>query len=154
MTALLKCHDVENDNFCDEYLPLLPDAQKDIPFARIALQKEPDAVNLWIGNSRSVTATHKDNFENIFVQVVGRKHFTLLPPLCYPCMNENQLRSATYQRKGDQLVLGLDDNSDSIPFVTWDPDNPGRNQTPFSHLARPMRVTLYPGDMLYLPAMW
>ncbi|KAG6040961.1 hypothetical protein E4U41_006439 [Claviceps citrina] len=151
----------QNDNFRDEYSPLLPDAQKDIPFARVALQKSPDAVNLWIGNSRSTTATHKDNFENIFVQVIGRKHFVLLPPVCHPCMNEALLKPATYHRGGgggdddDQgLSIRLDDGADLVPFVTWDPDNLEQNPTPLSRFAKPMRVTLDPGDMLYLPAMW
>lgn len=144
----------ENDNFRDEYSCLFPDAQKDIPFARIALQKAPDAVNLWIGNSRSVTATHKDNFENIFVQVVGRKHFVLLPPVCHPCMNETLLTPATYVRDEAGLSIRLDEGVDLVPFVTWDPDDPQSNATRFSHYAQPVRVTLDPGDMLYLPALW
>ncbi|KAK2598970.1 hypothetical protein QQS21_005575 [Conoideocrella luteorostrata] len=144
----------QNDNFRDEYSCLFPDAQKDIPFARIALQKDPDAVNLWIGNSKSVTATHKDNFENIFVQVIGRKHFVLLPPVCHPCMNEVFLTQATYERDDGKLSIRLDKNADLVPFVTWDPDHPETNSTVLSKYAHPMRVTLNPGDMLYLPAMW
>lgn len=145
---------LENDNLRDEYLPLYPDAQKDIPFARISLQKEPDAINLWIGNSHSSTATHKDNFENIFVQVKGRKHFVLLSPLCHACMNEKLLPQATYIRTDRGLILRPDEQSEPVPFATWDPDRPTKECTPSSHLARPLRVTLEPGDMLYLPAMW
>lgn len=144
----------ENDNLRDEYLTLFPDAQKDIPFARIALQKSPDSINLWIGNSHSVTATHKDNFENMFVQIVGRKTFVLLPPLCHPCMNEKQLPPATYVRTDKGFSLYLDEGSEPVPFATWDPDDPETNATPLSSFARPLRVTLEPGDMLYLPAMW
>ncbi|PNY18329.1 Uncharacterized protein TCAP_07565 [Tolypocladium capitatum] len=144
----------QNDNLRDEYLTLFPDAQKDIPFARIALQKSPDAVNLWIGNSKSVTAAHKDNFENVFVQVLGRKHFVLLPPLCHSCMNERLLPPATYVRENQGLSLRLDEGAEPIPFATWDPDDPQTNATPLSSHARPLRVTLDPGDMLYLPAMW
>lgn len=137
-----------------EYDCLLPDAQNDIPFARIALQKHADAVNLWIGNSKSVTATHKDNFENIFVQIIGRKHFVLLPPVCQPCVNESHLMPATYEREGHGLSLRLDDNATSVPFATWDPDHPEANSTALSRYAHPIRVSLNPGDMLYLPAMW
>ncbi|POR33997.1 Transcription factor jumonji/aspartyl beta-hydroxylase [Tolypocladium paradoxum] len=144
----------QNDNLRDEYLTLFPDAQKDIPFARIALQKSPDAVNLWIGNSKSVTAAHKDNFENVFVQILGRKHFVLLPPLCHSCMNEKLLPPATYVREGQGLSLHLDLGAEPVPFATWDPDDPQTNATPLSGYARPLRVTLEPGDMLYLPAMW
>ncbi|KAI1864592.1 uncharacterized protein JN550_008879 [Neoarthrinium moseri] len=143
----------QNDNLRHEYVSLFAQTLKSIPFARIALQKEPDAINMWIGNSRSVTALHRDNYENIYVQIAGQKHFVLLPPLCQPCINEQELRPASYVRKGDQLVLDMEDG-DSVPFATWDPDRPEANSTKYSALASPIRVTLDPGDMLYLPAMW
>jgi hypothetical protein len=60
------------------------------------LQEGPEAINLWIGNSRSVTALHKDNYENIYVQITGEKHFTLLPPLTYACVAERELTPASY----------------------------------------------------------
>lgn len=148
----------ENDNFRNEYAPLFKDAQRDIPFARIALQKDPEAINLWIGNSRSTTALHRDPMENIYVQILGQKHFVLLPPLYHPCVNEQLVTPATYVRRHDgQLVLSLDEESDQqqhVPLAQWDPDRPAENATDFSPLARPIRVTLNPGDMLYLPAMW
>jgi peptidyl-lysine (3S)-dioxygenase / protease len=109
---------------------------------------------------------HKDNYENIYVQVTGRKHFVLLPPVCHPCVNEQELRPATYSRASGALELALDDEGENgpggvaggqgeaVPFATWDPDEPDVNATGYSTLARPMRVTLLPGDMLYLPAMW
>ena len=150
----------ENDNLRHEYASLFSHVQRDVPFARIALEREPEAINMWIGNSRSVTAMHKDNYENIYVQVLGQKHFVLLPSLCHPCVNEQRLRPAGYVRKPDGsggseggLSLVMEDG-DSVPFATWDPDEPGKNDTTYSHLAQPMRVTLNPGDMLYLPAMW
>ena len=162
---------------------------------------------MWVGNSRSVTALHKDNYENVYVQVAGRKHFVLLPPLCHPCVNEQLLRPAHYRRRrrsrkrncspsaasaaaasaattspsdpekeetasqqeaadtdaesddDDNATLELElelepETDDPVPFATWDPDRPRDNTTPYSHLADPMRVTLEPGDMLYLPCMW
>ena len=145
---------LENDNFRNEYQSLFPDAQQDIPFARIALQKDPDAINLWVGNSRSVTCLHRDPMENIYVQVMGQKHFVLLPPLCHPCVNEQPLAPATYQRCEQGLELCPDPDAEPVPLATWDPDYPSSSTTEYSNLARPIRVTLNPGDMLYLPAMW
>ena len=61
----------ENDNLRDEYSSLYSDVETDIPWARIALGQSPDAINLWIGNSNSVTALHRDNYENIYCQIIG-----------------------------------------------------------------------------------
>jgi jumonji domain-containing protein 7 len=57
---------------------------------------------------------------------------------------------------GTGLRLKEDDGGPAVtvPFATWDPDYAERNATAFSSLARPIRVTLDPGDILYLPAMW
>lgn len=59
----------ENDNLRGEYASIFSDVDKDIAWARVALQQKPDAINMWIGNSRSVTAMHKDNYENIYCQM-------------------------------------------------------------------------------------
>lgn len=116
-----------------------------------------------IGNSKSVTALHKDNYENIYVQIQGQKHFVLLPPHCYPCVNEKPLRPATYARTKDDdgtLELVMDvaeeegEEAERVPFATWDPDRPEEHAGPHSKLVEPVRVTLEKGDMLYLPAMW
>lgn len=145
----------ENDNLRHEYVSLFSQTLKSIPFARIALEKEPDAINMWIGNSHSTTAMHRDNYENIYVQVAGQKHFVLLPAVCQPCINEQELSPASYARKGDDLVLHMEeDDAEKVPFAIWNPDRPHAHTTKYSHLAEPMRVTLNPGDMLYLPAMW
>ncbi|KAI1822883.1 phospholipase A2 [Xylaria intraflava] len=154
----------QNDNLRHEYIMLFSQVERSIAFARIALEREPDAINLWIGNSRSVTALHRDNYENVYVQVAGRKHFVLLPPIFQPCVNEQDLEPATYTRSREGtrqegniegLALRLDEAADgNIPFATWDPDKPDVRATSYSHLAEPMRISLEPGDMLYLPAMW
>ena len=57
------------------------------------------------------------------------------------------------QRVGKVRVLRLE-NGDDVPFATWDPDEGQVRATRYSSLATPVRVTLGPGDMLYLPAMW
>jgi jumonji domain-containing protein 7 len=154
----------QNDNLRNEYTTLFADVPKSIPFARIALDKDPDAINFWLGNSHSTTALHKDNYENIYVQILGRKHFVLLPPVEAACVNERSVLAATYApretatssselRKGD-LVVRVDEPEEYVPFATWGPDVPDENTTPFSQFSEPLRVTLDEGDMLYLPALW
>lgn len=41
-----------------ELAPLLSDVPREIPWASEALGRTPDAVNIWIGGSRSVTSVH------------------------------------------------------------------------------------------------
>lgn len=110
-----------------------------------------------------MTALHRDPYENIYVQVLGQKHFVLLPPVESACINERMHPSATYQPLDTEeeaslsairLHPVLDERASSIPFAIWDPDIPEKNMTPFSYLSKPMKVTLNPGDILYLPALW
>ena len=54
----------------------------------------------------------------------------------------------------DELTPRLDSPAEQVPFAIWDPDEPERNKTRFSHLVAPLRVTLEAGDILYLPALW
>ncbi|KAF2180961.1 Clavaminate synthase-like protein [Zopfia rhizophila CBS 207.26] len=86
----------QNDNLRNEYISLFADVPRDVPFARVALQTSPDAINFWLGNSHSTTALHKDNYENIYVQVLGQKRFVLIPPVESACVNEKSLLGATY----------------------------------------------------------
>ncbi|KAH7343017.1 phospholipase A2 [Rhexocercosporidium sp. MPI-PUGE-AT-0058] len=90
----------QNDNLPSEYALLSPCIPPSIPFSRIALSSQPDAVNLWIGNSLSVTALHKDNYENIYVQIIGQKHFVLSPPVAWAGVGERVLKGARYCRRG------------------------------------------------------
>lgn len=169
----------ENDNLRNEYSSLFADVPRDIPFARIALQPDhagavgPDAVNFWLGSSRSTTSLHKDNYENVYVQVLGRKHFTLLPPVEAACVNERAVPAGRYvprkrsreggaeERDGEleeedlcDLRVEMARPERMVNWALWDPDLPAVRPTAFSGLSRPVRVTLEPGDMLYLPAMW
>ncbi|KAK0124231.1 hypothetical protein ONS95_009206 [Cadophora gregata] len=158
----------QNDNLPSEYTLLSSFVPPSIPFSRIALSSQPDAVNLWIGNSLSVTALHKDNYENIYVQIIGSKHFVLLPPVAWAGVGERVLRPASYRRshggvgqggnKGREGFEIVEEEGDSVPFATWDPDSElgveDGNGTRHSKYVEPIRVTLEQGDMLYLPALW
>lgn len=91
------------------------------------------------------------------MQILGRKHFVLLPPVAYACVGERELEAASYKRSGSgklDIVLDGEGGEMQVPFATWDPDNPTGPQTKYSQYASPMRVTLEEGDMLYLPALW
>ena len=122
-----------------------------------------DISRSWLGNSYSTTSMHKDNYENIYVQILGSKKFTILPPIEAPCVHERYLTCATYKTVGSQhdtnsegrlLVPQTDSPQQTIPFPTWDPEFPSQRTSAFSEYARPMEIELSEGDMLYLPALW
>jgi jumonji domain-containing protein 7 len=155
----------QNDNLRSEYTSLFSELPSSIPWATEALEQDPDAVNLWVGNSHSTSVLHKDHYENIFIQIAGAKEFLLLPPVEAPCVNECSVLSATYQPKDtspkssldirkEDLCIAIDEPEQYIPLPTWDPDTPSQNTTKYSEFARPIRVTVNAGDILYLPALW
>lgn len=155
--GLVRYLQTQNDNLRGEYSDIFKDVPRDIPFARIALQKDPEAINFWLGSSRSTTALHKDNYENIYVQILGQKHFVLLAPVEAACVNQQELRAATYawsESEPNRLEVQFDQPPAIVPFPTWDPDLPYSRSTFASRLSQPIRVALNPGDMLYLPARW
>lgn len=49
----------QNDNLHNEMKDLLADAGEDLPIATEVFGDKPDAVNVWIGDDRSVTSLHK-----------------------------------------------------------------------------------------------
>ena len=100
-----------------------------------------------------MTALHKDNYENIYCQIIGQKHFVLLPPVAHACVGERVLHQANYVRHNGDLVIEKEQEQNPIPFPTWDPDGAGISLTNYSYLARPLRTTLDSGDILYLPAL-
>ena len=109
------------------------------------------------------------------MQVIGQKDFVLLPPIAYPVVGETALDSYTYVRTGGGGSEGLEMRMDAevgddgesggvgkVPFATWDPDTSsgvegeGIEGGKYEDLVKQMivRVTLDPGDMLYLPTQW
>lgn len=154
----------QNDCLRDEYKDLFSDVPGNIDFARIALQQEgPDAVNFWLGNSRSTSALHRDNYENLFAQIRGSKRFLLLPPVTVAVVGEQDCIRTRYAVGQTPLLaeLGADDfhfvtEKPEIltPIPTWDPDVMLAEPGSLRELIQPFDVTLNQGDMLYLPALW
>lgn len=70
----------QNNNMHQEFAELLKDVPVGVGFATEALGKTPDAVNFWLGSSRSITSLHKDHYENLYLVVAGTKTFILIPP--------------------------------------------------------------------------
>lgn len=136
-----------------EFGALREDVPSTIPWVTEALGRNPDAVNLWIGNSKSITSIHSDPYENIYTVIRGSKHFTLLPPCEGWCLQERMYPHAVYGHTDNNNCLSVVPSSDT-PQVRWssvcNPDLPG-SLPPEAH---PLHVTLEAGDTLYLPVGW
>ncbi|EDQ92780.1 uncharacterized protein MONBRDRAFT_30745 [Monosiga brevicollis MX1] len=117
--------------------------------------------NLWLGHGGLVTAMHYDASWNFFLQLHGRKQFTLLrpgAPVCpYPCLHPS-IAHAQWDPLGAAAASGS-------AVCMADPDvlaseNQGRGSpvstTPqrLADVAAVWQVTLGPSDLLYVPPHW
>ena len=74
-----------------------------------------EAINLWLGDERSVSSTHKDFFENFYCVVRGEKEFTLLPPTDVMHLKTESFPKASF--KYDEQVPTLRPSRDNLIFV-------------------------------------
>ena len=149
------------------------------PFARHVFG-DPEATNVWIGNERSVTSTHRDPYENIYLVVKGRKTFVLYPPVEEICLHAEMVRTGrwTYDEDRGKFEIVMDEAMSSdvsstalrtlledaapdepprIPWIPIDPLKPpptSSDRYPYYKHARPLTVTVNEGEILYLPAGW
>eukprot|EP00434_Breviolum_minutum_P012343 symbB.v1.2.010877.t1/scaffold689.1/size246588/8 len=168
----------QNDSLREEFPSLLEDVPEMISLAKEVCGNDPEAVNLWIGDDRSVSSCHKDPYENFYVVVRGEKVFTLLPPASAPFLHETDFPAATYIRKSDgKLEAVLDDANDPASAVPWIPfDVLAFDEKRFPDFAEfgsslavqdqemidvqllrfpsNPQVSVRKGELLYLPAMW
>jgi hypothetical protein len=84
----------------------------------------------FIGSSDSITPLHFDCLltNNLFFQIVGRKQFTLISP-----------EDSKYCYRKDWRWFRVD------------PENPDYNKYPEYENARPIKIIVNPGDILYIP---
>ncbi|KAJ9605876.1 hypothetical protein H2200_009725 [Cladophialophora chaetospira] len=139
------------------------------PFALPTL-RDPEATNIWIGNAQSVTSTHRDPYENLYLVVKGRKKFVLYAPIEEICLHAQMVRTGkwTYDEESRKFDVVMDDvnqdenssndkHSSRIPWIPIDPLNPppaSSTQYPYYKHARPLTLTVNEGEILYLPAGW
>ena len=107
-----------------------------------------------MGDSRAVSAVHKDHYENLYTVIRGEKHFVLFPPADILWLQEIEAEAATYSYNDadDAWSIVLDD----APPVSWidlDPTEPLSLSDKLQR-ASPISCIVRPGETLYLPALW
>lgn len=106
-----------------------------------------DAVNLWLGDRRSVTSAHRDNYENLYLVLRGQKTFTLFPPTDAAVLGTiKRWPAATLD---ENLEVVLDEGDAQVPWIEHDLGDPEVCRGLGLH---PVVVTVKPGQALYLPA--
>ncbi|VVT54041.1 uncharacterized protein SAPINGB_P003877 [Magnusiomyces paraingens] len=102
----------QNDNYPREFPSLINDAPHSIPWANEALDVlGPAAVNLWLGDYRTTSRLHNDNYENLYIQVSGSKELYLIPPGDAYALDERFLKPLSY---GEDMSLEENNESDSL----------------------------------------
>ena len=112
----------------------------------------------------------QDPYENIYTVVRGMKHFFLLPPTDGWCLKgkwiarflrpnpilptERYYPHATYTRQHPSERLEITPSSNDIPKVRWSSISNPENLHTLPPEILPIRVTLMPGETLYLPVGW
>jgi jumonji domain-containing protein 7 len=138
----------QNSSFSAEYEALQNDIEE-LGWAQEAFGTDPDAVNMWIGNSKSASSTHRDPYENIYCVVKGKKIFTLNPPTDTPFMYRREYPVSRYNEDMDPIDTGT-----KVPWIELDPDNCDLSKYPNFRYATTLKVVLEEGDVLYLPSCW
>ena len=152
----------QNDNLNSEFSSFF---DKDINsnlrdyFSNKFFNKPADACNFWMGKNPSVSSLHKDHYENIYAVIQGEKHFTLIPPVCYPCLGEGEYKKADWDYDKEKKQFFVKEGSgDLTRWLTVNPDSE-EDQKVYKaieneDLCKKFHVVVQAGEILYLPSLW
>lgn len=122
-----------------------------------------EAVNLWMGDERSVTSAHKDHYENLYAVLRGEKVFHLCPPSDILWMHQTAFPTAAYRMEctstgAAHWSVALEKEADGTPRMTswipFDMSAPDLQTYPLATHLHVQEVRVRPGEVLYLPALW
>lgn len=73
---------------------------------------DADAINLWVGDERSVTSCHKDHYENLLSVIIGEKSLCLNAPADAMWLPEREFPAGRFRQMLDgSWVIDVDDAS-------------------------------------------
>ena len=151
----------QNSNLTRELPSLAAMLPSVMPLASAVWQVEAEAVNLWVGDERSISSMHKDPFENLYAVVAGCKRFVLAPPIAAMALHEREWPAAELQRDEDCGEWSARFTGEHTPWIPVDPTAPADELRAawgdFTADVVPSlvhTVDVHPGEVLYLPALW
>ncbi|TFJ81480.1 hypothetical protein NSK_007202 [Nannochloropsis salina CCMP1776] len=146
------------------------------PLAQQAFGSPPDAINLWIGDARSISSLHKDPYENMYAVLKGEKHFTLFPPsdvssflfarglpqasyafdsirACFQVNLDGREKGSTNNGRVDWVDLEASKAAAARRGEREGGREEGREERR-ERVLHPLEVRVKEGEVLYLPALW
>ena len=114
----------------------------------------------------------RDHYENLYCQILGSKIFHLIPPTEYPCLRgpphssyaainpppEQRFPSARWAPSPcyPNTFEIIPQQGSTVPWLKIDPRTIITNNIddPLLQACKPLVITIHPGQVLYLPALW
>ncbi|XP_055548544.1 bifunctional peptidase and (3S)-lysyl hydroxylase Jmjd7 [Wyeomyia smithii] len=150
----------QNSNLTEDFYELWQDIEVEtLDFATEAFNKQPDAINFWMGDDRAITSMHKDPYENIYCVISGYKDFILIPPVDLHKVPRRRYPMGIYMQEDDgkmviEPILNEIGKPRLIEWVGIDPLEPNIDKYPEYANASVYEIRINAGDMLYLPSLW
>eukprot|EP00923_Selenidium_pygospionis_P020293 GHVN01035139.1.p2 GENE.GHVN01035139.1~~GHVN01035139.1.p2 ORF type:complete len:470 (+),score=93.75 GHVN01035139.1:3509-4918(+) len=138
-------------------------------FGEFVFGEKCDAENLWIGGDATVTSTHQDWYENLYVVVAGgRKRFHLVNPFQAPWVSKKDVRNGVWSCNADDCrfftayqscinksCINKEQQEARPSSTSWVSLDAVRDeQVLASRGVLTLIADIEPGEVLYLPAMW
>lgn len=114
----------------------LPELMNHLKFPQYINLEHAEEINLWVGPGGNTSPLHYDQANNFFIQLYGLKSFWLSDPMQFYKLYPN----SCFSKARHMSKINL--------------NNPNTNQYPKLLKAKFAKITLHPGEMLFLPAFW
>ena len=126
----------QNNCLSLDYPELAKDVPKDIRFFTEALGSQPDAVNIWMGSSQSVSSLHRDPYENIYTVIRGKKIFKLYAPTDRGYIKYTECKVRRHSRKGGKWKLIKEPDLATVKWIVGGADQIAKSLEPIIGIIR------------------
>lgn len=125
---------------CNVYAPDL-DYGPDMPYTYTQVPDFMSPItNVWFGPEHTISPLHRDEYHNIYVQIVGYKKFRLHPPKPKNISRNMYVDEAMPNTSKVNLADTSPESQSKYPDFDWDSDY--------------LEALLGPGDALFIPFGW